>query len=131
MRMLPADLPRRPRLPDLTDRPSLGRRWSATQCSIPPVVILFVHRGSCDMRLPTAFPLGLAGLLFLTHQVALAEEPAAIVGQPLSLVVQPQMIRLFSSRAMQQILVTGRYGDGTERDLTALCVLRAEAADVV
>lgn len=58
-------------------------------------------------------------------------EKAAFIGRPVSLVVQPETIRLSGPRAMQQMIVSGRYGDGTERDLTRVCVLSAEAADVV
>ena len=32
---------------------------------------------------------------------------------------------------MQQIIVTGRYSDGAERDLTPFCVLSADADDIV
>ena len=59
------------------------------------------------------------------------EENAAVIGQPVSLVVQPATIRLSGPRAMQQIIVTGRYEDGAERDLTPFCTLKAEADDVV
>lgn len=79
--------------------------------------------------------LGLAGWLTLASQAARAgapeEEKAAVIGQPISLVVQPETIRLSSARAMQQIIVTGRYSDGAERDLTPFCALSTEAADVV
>jgi hypothetical protein len=56
---------------------------------------------------------------------------ASAVGTPVSLVVHPQAIRLAGPRAMQQIIVTGRYADGSERDLTPFCALSADAADVV
>jgi hypothetical protein len=79
--------------------------------------------------------LGVAGLLFLPDRAALAaatdEEKAAVIGQPRSLLVQPPSIRLSARATQQQIIVTGRYEDGTERDLTSFCVLRAEAPDVV
>lgn len=58
-------------------------------------------------------------------------DKAAYVGQPVSLVVQPEAIRLVGPRAMRQILVTGRYSDGSERDLTNLCDLRVESPDLV
>ena len=60
-----------------------------------------------------------------------AEEKAAVIGRPASLVVQPETIRLSGARAVQQILVTGRYADGGERDLTPFCALSAEDAGVV
>lgn len=59
------------------------------------------------------------------------DERSALVGQPAALQVQPQTIRLAGRAAMQQIIVTGRYADGTERDLTSVCDLSVEAADLV
>lgn len=56
---------------------------------------------------------------------------AAYIGQPASLLVQPETIRLSGPRAMRQILVTGRYHDGRERDLTNICEIDAEGPDVV
>jgi hypothetical protein len=58
-------------------------------------------------------------------------DKAVLIGQPVSLVVQPETIRLAGPRAMRQMLVTGRYNDGSERDLTSFCELQAEAADLV
>jgi hypothetical protein len=55
---------------------------------------------------------------------------AALVGQPTALVVQPANITLAGPRAVQQIVVTGRYGDGSARDLTHFCNLSLEANDV-
>jgi hypothetical protein len=87
------------------------------------------------MRLPTRLlAVGLAGLLYLNQgapSAAPEEERAALIGQPISLVVQPETIRLSSARAMQQIIVTARYSDGSERDLTPFCTFNAETADVV
>lgn len=60
-----------------------------------------------------------------------AEKPSdktSYIGSPVSLVVWPETIRLVGPRAMRQILVTGRYSDGTERDLTNSCELRLENA---
>lgn len=70
----------------------------------------------------------------LAHATNLPEkqtDKATFVGQPVSLVVQPETIRLAGPRAMRQILVTGRYSDGSERDLTHFCELRVEASDLV
>lgn len=58
-------------------------------------------------------------------------EKTAYVGHPVALVVQPEAIRLAGPRAMRQILVTGRYSDGSERDLTNVCELQAETPDLV
>ena len=58
-------------------------------------------------------------------------DKAAFVGQPVALVVQPEAIRLSGSRDVRQVLVTGRYRDGSERDLTHFCEWQVEAAGVV
>ncbi|MBI3862130.1 MAG: DUF1553 domain-containing protein [Planctomycetia bacterium] len=58
-------------------------------------------------------------------------DKTAYIGQPVSLVVQPDSIRLAGPRAMRQVLVTGRYSDGIERDLTGSCDFTAEKPDVV
>jgi hypothetical protein len=51
---------------------------------------------------------------------------AASIGKPVSLVVWPETIHLEGPRAMRQLLVTGRYSDGSERDLTRFCEYRLE-----
>jgi len=58
-------------------------------------------------------------------------EKAALIGQPVSLMVQPDSVRLCGPRATQQILVTGRYANGIERDLTPFIALSADVAGVV
>ncbi len=74
---------------------------------------------------------------FVTSPILAADSPekqadkAACVGHPISLVVQPETIRLAGPRAMRQILVTGRYSDGSERDLTNFCELQVESPDLV
>lgn len=55
---------------------------------------------------------------------------AVVIGQPASLVVQPETIRLAGPRAMRQVLVTGCYSDGSERDLTSVCEMQVEASGV-
>jgi hypothetical protein len=55
----------------------------------------------------------------------------AVVGRPLSLVVEPQTVHLAGPRAAVQLVVTGRYADGSERDLTPFCAVTAEAPGVV
>src|SRR4051812_35793313 len=97
---------------------------------------MVAKRGSCDMKLnKKVLSLMLATFVLLTNQPATAQAPtadekAAVIGKPIALMAQPETIRLSSARAMQQIIVTGRYSDGAERDLTALCDLRAEADDI-
>jgi hypothetical protein len=55
---------------------------------------------------------------------------AKIVGQPTALIVQPDKIALHGPRATQQIVISGRYADGTLRDLTHLAEVAIEAGDV-
>jgi len=52
-------------------------------------------------------------------QAAKQADPAAYVGLPVTVVIEPEVIRLTGRRDMRQILVTGRYADGSERDLTS------------
>jgi hypothetical protein len=78
--------------------------------------------------------LALPGLTFvLLSSVATAAVPtdpaarARFIGQPAALIVQPEAITLQGPRAMQQIVVSGRYADGTVRDLTPFCDLTFES----
>ncbi|HEY1860969.1 MAG TPA: DUF1549 domain-containing protein, partial [Gemmataceae bacterium] len=57
------------------------------------------------------------------------ESKAAIVGTPAALLVQPASITLAGPRAMQQVIVTGRYADDTVRDLTPFCEWSLENAE--
>src|SRR5262245_55952042 len=57
-------------------------------------------------------------------------EPGALLGEPVSLTLQPAPIRLTGPRAMQQVVVTGRYVDGAVRDLTPFCTFSADTAGV-
>lgn len=71
-------------------------------------------------------------LVVVLGLVSLPESAIADAGidQPLSLAVRPNSIRLTGAREMQQVIVTGRYADGSERDLTSVSVFRIEAGDV-
>jgi hypothetical protein len=80
------------------------------------------------LRLPL---LVLAGLSLTTTAVAGEAERAAVIGQPLSLSVRPETVRLSGPRAVRQLLVTGHYAGAIERDLTPFCLLSAETAGVV
>src|SRR5262249_3966480 len=91
-------------------------------------------RPGCPAPLPVRRPLVAALALLLTALPAAAapgEAGKAVIGQPVSLIVQPDTIRLSGPRSGQQLLVTGRYRDGSERDLTPFCELSAEDAGVV
>src|SRR4051794_11771858 len=75
----------------------------------------------------------LAGVLLLGMALpapaGLPDEPAQkaqVIGQPASLLIQPEVITLAGPRAHQQIVVTGRYADGSLRDLTGFCTLTCE-----
>jgi hypothetical protein len=57
-------------------------------------------------------------------------ERAQIIGQPTALLVQPDNIVLDGPRAMRQIVVNGKYADGSVRDLTPFCEYSLETADV-
>ncbi len=94
-----------------------------------------VHRLSL-VPLPLAAGL-LAGLFLLGParvHAAVPDDPAeraAVVGQPKTLLVQPQTITLTGPRSRQQILVTGQYPDGSSRDLTPFCTIRSPEGLVV
>jgi hypothetical protein len=51
--------------------------------------------------------------------------PREVIGEPVALEIEPETIDLAGPRASQQLLVTGRYSDGSRRDLTRVCVLQA------
>jgi hypothetical protein len=64
---------------------------------------------------------------------AVPADPAArlqLIGQPAALRVQPEAVTLAGPRAVQQVVVTGQYADGSVRDLTPFCDLTVETADV-
>jgi Protein of unknown function (DUF1553)/Protein of unknown function (DUF1549) len=55
-----------------------------------------------------------------------AAAKAKVVGQPAALQVQPAVIQLNGPRAQQQLVITGKYADGTVRDLTAFADITLE-----
>ncbi len=59
------------------------------------------------------------------------KDKAAVIGQPTALQVQPASIALSGPRAGQQFVITGKYADGSARDLTPFCELKSEVADLV
>src|SRR5438067_6250488 len=74
---------------------------------------------------------GLCLLLPALARGGLPTDPAqraALVGQPSALAVEPPSLTLTGPRSTQQLVVTGRYADGSVRDLTPLCDFRAEGA---
>jgi len=54
-----------------------------------------------------------------------------IIGQPIALEVLPAAVMLDGPRAYQQLVVTGKYADGTIRDLTPFAGIVADVADLV
>src|SRR5437762_3097134 len=81
------------------------------------------------------FPAVLAGLLLSgVAQAATPSTPegrAAAVGKPTALVIQPAAVTLTGPRAVQQLVITGKYADGTVRDLTAFAAWRVEQPGLV
>ena len=59
-----------------------------------------------------------------------AAQRAALIGQPAALLIQPETVTLAGPRAYQQVVVTGRYADGSVRDLTPFCDYACETADL-
>jgi hypothetical protein len=55
---------------------------------------------------------------------------AKVVGQPLAIVAEPATIVLHGPRAVQQLVVTGKYADGSVRDLTLFAELASEGPAV-
>jgi hypothetical protein len=59
-----------------------------------------------------------------------ASDKAAVIGQPVTLQVQPGSVTLRGRHAHQQLIVSGRYADGLVHDLTTLCAMSSESAEV-
>ena len=59
------------------------------------------------------------------------EMQTAVIGEPIALLAQPETIRFSGPRTMRQMIVTGRYADGSQRDLTPFCTWSAETSGVV
>jgi hypothetical protein len=84
----------------------------------------------------SAASLFLLPLLAVSARAAVPTVPAdpavrsQLLGQPTALLVQPQTITLHGPRAMQQVVVTGRYADGSLRDLTGVSEVGVEAGDL-
>jgi len=59
------------------------------------------------------------------------KERAKLVGLPTALEVNPAAVTLDGPRASQQLIVTGRYADGTARDLTAFATFAVQDAAAI
>lgn len=79
----------------------------------------------------------ISGLILPAADTAFSAPPAepserdVIVGSPAKLTVHPESIHLAGPHAMQQLLVTGHYADGSERDLTQFSDLQTGTPDIV
>ena len=60
-----------------------------------------------------------------------ADERAAVAGQPAAIEVAPATVTLTGMHDARQLVITGKYADGTVRDLTALAEARVEQAGVI
>jgi hypothetical protein len=80
-----------------------------------------------------ALVFGLAAIVSPIHAgpPATPDGRAAVVGKPIALQVQPAAITLKGPRSVQQIVVTGKYADGTVRDLTPFANVTVEQAGIV
>jgi hypothetical protein len=78
----------------------------------------------------------LAAGIFILPTYAAGNIPATpalrsqVVGQPVGLAVEPDSITLNGQRSCRQIIVTGKYADGSMRDLTHLVELTVDNAAV-
>ena len=84
-------------------------------------------------RFPSLLALGLVLTWVPATQAApplSAKDKEKVIGQPVAIQVLPQAIQLSGPRAVQQIVVSGRYADGTVRDLTLFSDVKIEG-DVV
>ena len=88
---------------------------------------------------PTALARGFGLLLAVlaTASPALAAPPTdagerkAVVGQPTAVDVVPATVTLSGVRDSRQLVVSGKYADGTARDLTAVVEAKVEPAGIV
>ncbi|MFO0824566.1 MAG: hypothetical protein U0792_15850, partial [Gemmataceae bacterium] len=60
-----------------------------------------------------------------------AEERKEIAGQPTAIEIAPGDVKLSGVRDARQLVISGKYADGSLRDLTALADVKVEPADVV
>jgi hypothetical protein len=60
-----------------------------------------------------------------------AEERKEIAGQPTTLEIAPGDVKLSGVRDARQLVISGKYADGSLRDLTALADVKVEPANVV
>src|SRR6476469_4730867 len=81
-----------------------------------------------------AFALAACVIIHSSSRAAIPSDPAEvakIVGQPTALEAAPASVSLTGPRGLQQLLVSGRYADGTVRDLTSFATWKVEQPDLV
>jgi hypothetical protein len=74
--------------------------------------------------------LAIASPIF-AEPVRKADEPSAVIGKPTALMIQPPNVQLNGPRWAQQLVVTGKYADGSVRDLTPYATYRVEPVGIV
>src|SRR5215212_10344678 len=57
-------------------------------------------------------------LSMVTAPLRAGEDPAAAIGEPRSVAIEPSDATLMGRRATRQLIVTATYADGSVRDLT-------------
>ena len=75
--------------------------------------------------------LGLVPAGLLAGLPADPKEREKAVGQPTAVEVRPASVTLDCPRAVQQMIVTGKYADGTIRDLTPFASFTSETPDLL
>lgn len=93
-----------------------------------------MHRPTCTTPWRTALSFLAALALVPGLSAAVPTDPAAraaLIGSPVELLVTPNNITLTGPRSRQQVLVTGKYADGSVRDLTTVSDITCAAADLL
>ena len=83
--------------------------------------------------MPRHFPALLLALVAAPVSAAPPGDPkgrAEVAGQPAAVEVFPPAVALTGVRDARQVVVTGKYADGTVRDLTGVATARVEPGDV-
>ena len=72
----------------------------------------------------------LAGPVFAAPPFA-ADERAAVAGEPTAIEIAPGSVTLTGTHDARQLVITGKYADGTVRDLTALATVVVKPGGIV
>jgi hypothetical protein len=95
---------------------------------------MFVQSRRTLLRAMSIF--GVLGVWFVMAGTVPADIPeridrAKMIGQPTALIVQPASVTLDGPRSTQQLVVTGKYADGSVRDLTPFVTAAAETPNII